>query len=42
MAALNYAWARIVKPAFEQTTWLAVGTQRPATLAGRTVARLIR
>ena len=42
MAALNYAWARIVKPAFEQTTWLAVGTQRPATLAGRTVAWLIR
>jgi DNA-binding transcriptional LysR family regulator len=42
MAAPTYAWSRIVKPAFEQTTWLAVGTQRPATLAGRTVARLIR
>lgn len=42
MVAPTFAWARIVKPAFEQTTWLAVGTQRPATLAGRTVARLIR
>jgi DNA-binding transcriptional LysR family regulator len=37
-----YAHARLVKPAFEQTTWLAVGTQRPASLAGRTVARLVR
>jgi LysR family nitrogen assimilation transcriptional regulator len=36
------AAARIVKPALEQTTWLAVGTQRPATLAARTVARLVR
>ena len=27
------AAARIVKPVLEQTTWLAVGTQRPATLA---------
>lgn len=42
MTAPTYAWARIVKPTFEQTTWLAVGTQRPATLAGRTVARLVR
>lgn len=36
------AAARIVKPVLEQTTWLAVGTQRPATLAARTVARLVR
>lgn len=42
MTAPTYAWARIVKPVFEQTTWLAVGTQRPASLAGRTVARLVR
>lgn len=34
--------ARIVKPVLEQATWLAVGTQRPATLAARTVARLVR
>ncbi len=37
-----FAAARIVKPAIEQTTWLAVGTQRPTTLAARTVARLAR
>jgi LysR family nitrogen assimilation transcriptional regulator len=37
-----FAAARIVKPLIEQTTWLAVGTQRPATLAARTVARLVR
>jgi len=37
-----FSYARIVKPAIEQTTWLAVGTQRPATLAVRTVARLVR
>ena len=36
------AAARIVKPAIEQTTWLAVGTHRPASLAARTVARLVR
>ncbi len=42
MAAPAFAWARIVKPVFEQTTWLSLGTQRPATLAGRTVARLVR
>jgi DNA-binding transcriptional LysR family regulator len=38
----RFARARLVKPALEQTTWLAVGTQRPATLAVRTVARLVR
>ncbi|HTR85675.1 MAG TPA: LysR family transcriptional regulator [Reyranella sp.] len=37
-----FSFARLVKPAIEQTTWLAVGTQRPATLAARTVARLVR
>ena len=42
LAASAFASARLVKPAIEQTTWLAVGTQRPATLAARTVARLVR
>lgn len=42
MAGPAFAAARIVKPAIEQTTWLAVGTHRPATLAARTVARLVR
>lgn len=42
LAGPAYAHARLVKPAFEQTTWLAVGTQRPASLAARTVARLVR
>lgn len=37
-----FAASRIVKPGIEQTTWLAVGTQRPATLAARTVAQLAR
>ncbi|WP_339939598.1 LysR family transcriptional regulator [Undibacterium luofuense] len=37
-----FGWARVVKPSVEQITWLAVGTQRPATLAARTVARLVR
>jgi DNA-binding transcriptional LysR family regulator len=34
--------ARMVKPSIQLITWLAVGTQRPATLAVRTVARLAR
>jgi LysR family nitrogen assimilation transcriptional regulator len=38
----DFGAARILKPVLEQTTWLAVGTQRPATLAARTVARLVR
>jgi DNA-binding transcriptional LysR family regulator len=42
MAAPAFAAARIVKPALEQMTWLAVGTQRPASVATRTVARLVR
>lgn len=42
MAGPAFASARITKPALEQMTWLAVGTQRPATLAARTVARLVR
>jgi len=41
MAGAAYASARITKPGLEQLTWLAVGTQRPATLAARTVARLV-
>lgn len=42
MSGPSFAAARIVKPAIEQTTWLAVGTHRPASLAARTVARLVR
>jgi DNA-binding transcriptional LysR family regulator len=42
MAGPVFASARIAKPGLEQMTWLAVGTQRPATLAARTVARLVR
>ncbi|MBX9945452.1 MAG: LysR family transcriptional regulator [Reyranella sp.] len=42
MAGPQFAAARIVKPTIEQTTWLAVGTHRPASLAVRTVARLVR
>jgi DNA-binding transcriptional LysR family regulator len=38
----SLAAARIVRPGLEQMTWLALGTQRPATLAARTVARLVR
>jgi DNA-binding transcriptional LysR family regulator len=42
MAGPQFAASCIVKPAIEQTTWLAVGTHRPASLAARTVARLVR
>lgn len=42
MSGPAFASARITKPGLEQMTWLAVGTQRPATLAARTVARLVR
>ncbi|MFI5001188.1 MAG: LysR family transcriptional regulator [Reyranellales bacterium] len=42
MAGPTFAASRIVKPVIEQTTWLAVGTHRPASLAARTVARLVR
>ena len=42
MAGPLFAASRIVKPAIEQTTWLAIGTHRPASLAVRTVARLVR
>lgn len=38
-AGPTFAASRIVRPTLEQVTWLAVGTQRPAT---RTVARLAR
>jgi DNA-binding transcriptional LysR family regulator len=40
--AASLGWARLVKPSIQQITWLAVGTQRPATVAARTVARLAR
>jgi DNA-binding transcriptional LysR family regulator len=40
--ATSLGWARLVKPSIQQITWLAVGTQRPATIAARTVARLAR
>lgn len=38
----NFAVVRVVKPAISQKTWLALTTQRPATFAARTVARLAR
>jgi hypothetical protein len=38
----QFSASRIVKPAIGQTTWLAVGTRRPATVAVRAVARLVR
>src|SRR5258706_395931 len=38
----EFSASRIIKPLFGQTTWLAVGTQHPATVAGRAVARLVR
>lgn len=38
----SFSWARLVKPSLPQITWLAIGTQRPATVASRTVARLVR
>ena len=40
--AILFAAALIIKPALEQVTWLAVGTHRPATLAVREVAGLVR
>lgn len=42
MRGAGFAAARIIKPALEQVTWLAVGTHRPATLAVREVAGLVR
>jgi DNA-binding transcriptional LysR family regulator len=42
LAGGPFAYSRLVKPTLEQVTWLAVGTQSPATLAVRTVARLVR
>lgn len=35
----EFVVARIIKPAIVHRTWLALTTQRPATLAARTVAR---
>lgn len=42
LASGELASARIVKPALVQTTWLALGTQRPLSEAARLVARLTR
>ena len=42
MSGPGFASARIVKPSIEQSTWLAVGTHRPVTVAARTVVRLAR
>jgi len=42
MKSGEFSASRIVKPAIVQTTWLAVGTQRPASIAARVVARLVR
>jgi DNA-binding transcriptional LysR family regulator len=42
MEAEKFSASRIVKPAIPQTTWLALSTQRPATIAARMVARLVR
>ncbi len=38
----GFVRARLVKPAIQQRTWLALTTQRPAGVAARTVARLVR
>jgi DNA-binding transcriptional LysR family regulator len=42
MRSGEFSASRIVKPAIPQTTWLAVGTQRPASIAARVVARVAR
>jgi LysR family nitrogen assimilation transcriptional regulator len=42
MKSGEFSASRIVKPAIMQTTWLAIGTQRSATVATRVVARLVR
>jgi LysR family nitrogen assimilation transcriptional regulator len=38
----EFVVARIVKPGIVQRTWLALTTQRPASIAARTVARVAR
>lgn len=38
----GFTAARIVKPALHQRTWLMLTTRRPATLAARTVGRILR
>jgi len=42
LASGELAAARIVKPVLVQTSWLALGTQRPLSEAARLVARLTR
>lgn len=42
MSGPPFAAARLVRPGLRQATWLAVGSRRPATLAVRTVAGLMR
>lgn len=38
----EFVTARLVRPSLHQRTWLALTTQRPASVAVRTVGRLIR
>lgn len=38
----GFAVARVIKPTLRQRTWLMPTTRRPATLAARTVARVLR
>ncbi len=38
----TFSASRIVKPSIAQVTWLAFGRQRPATIAARVVAKLVR
>ena len=42
MKSAEISASRIVKPTIVQTTWLALGTQRSATVAARVVVRLVR
>jgi hypothetical protein len=42
MKSGQFSASRIVKPAITQTNWLALGTHRPASIAARVVARLVR
>ena len=37
----EFSVSKIIKPAIVQTTWLAIGTQHPASVATRVVGRLV-
>lgn len=41
-ASRDFVISTLVKPQIEQTTWLAMTTQRPASQAARIVARILR